>query len=143
MGGTLAANLLKVGTVFRFRATGLLTNTTAASSSVLTIRIASASLGTPIVASWTVALGITARTNCPFVVEGEFIVLSTGGSGSAWGIIAVLLNSTTALALPTTQITAAVTIDTTAIREVELACISGAATTTWQFITAYAEVVQP
>lgn len=142
VGATLAANTLAVGTVFRFRATGLLTNTTSASSSVLTIRISSG-LTTPIVASWTVALGTTARTNCPFVVDGEFVVLTTGATGTAWGIIAVLLNSTTALALPTTQITSAVTIDTTSSRVIELACISGASTTTWNFITASVEVVQP
>lgn len=143
VGATLAANRLAVGTVLRFRAMGLLTNTTAASSSVLTIRIASASLGTPIVASWTVALGTTARTNCPFVVDGEVTILSTGGSGTAWGIIAVLCNTTTALALPTSQITSAVTIATNAQMEVELACISGASTSTWNFISAYIEVVQP
>ncbi len=71
------------------------------------------------------------------------MVLSTGATGTAWGIIVVSCNTTTALALPTTQITSAVTIDTTSSRVIELACISGATTTTWNFITAYIEVVQP
>ncbi len=142
VGGTLAANRLQVGTVLRFRAMGLLTNSGAATS-VLTIRIAGTTLQTPIVASWSCALGSTARTNCPFVIDGEVTILSTGASGTAWGMLVVTCNTTTALALPTTQITAAVTIATNAQREVELACISGAAGATWNFTSAYIEVVQP
>jgi hypothetical protein len=143
VGFTVPANTLKVGTVIRIRATGLLTNTTSASSSVLRMTIAASSLGTPIVGSWTCALGTTARTSCPFVVIAELVVLSLGANGTAWGMIVVDCNTTTPLALPTTQITAPVTIDTTGARVVELNCISGASTTTWTFVTATMEIFQP
>jgi hypothetical protein len=109
----------------------------------LTLRINSGSLGATIEASWTVVLGTTARTNCPFVVDAQLVVISTGSSGTAWGLILVDLNSTTAFALPSTQVTAAVTVNTTQSNVVELTCISGATTTTWNFITATIELVQP
>lgn len=142
VGGSLAANLLLVGSVWRFRAMGLLTNTTSASTSVLRVRIGSASLNGAIVASWSVALGTTARTNCPFVLDGEFTVLSVGASGTALGQIVVSCNTATAIGAPTV-LTAAVTIDTTASRTLELTAISGASSTTWVFHTGTIEVVQP
>jgi hypothetical protein len=143
VGFTAAANTLAVGTTIRFRGMGLLTNTTSASTSVLTLRINSASLGSTIEASWSVALGTTARTNCPFIVEGELIVISTGAGGTAWGVIVVTVNTTTAIAVPTSMITGAVTCITTQSNVVELTCVSGAASTTWNFISATIEVVNP
>jgi hypothetical protein len=143
VGFTAPASTLKVGTAIRFQGVGLLTNTTATSTSVLTLRINSASLGATLEASWSVALGATARTNCPFIVEGNLVVISAGAGGTAWGVIVVTCNTATALGVPTTMVTAAVTCITTQSNVVELACISGAATTTWQFISATIEVVQP
>lgn len=143
VGFSAPANTLKVGTVIQFTALGLLTNTTAASSSVLTLRINSASLGATIEASWTLALGTTARTNCPFIVEGMLTVISTGALGTAWGVLTVNCNTATALGLPTTMVTAAVTCITTQVNIVELTCISGATTSTWNFIAATCEVIQP
>ncbi len=143
VGFTAASGSLAVGTVIRFRGIGLLTNTTSASTSVLTLRINSASLGATIEASWSCVLGITARTNCPFVVEGEIVVISTGGSGTAWGCLVVSCNTATALALPTTMVTSAVTCITNQSNVVELTCVSGAASTTWNFISATVEIVNP
>ncbi len=88
-------------------------------------------------------LGTTARTNCPFTVEGMITIISTGAGGTAWGVVQVNCNTTTVLALPTTMVTAAVTCITNQSNVVELCCISGASTTTWNFIAATAEVVQP
>ncbi len=143
VGFTAPANTLKVGTVIRFTALGLLTNTTAASTSVLTLRINAASLGATLEASWSCALGTTARTNCPFVIDGYITVISVGATGTAWGVLVVTCNTATALALPTTMVTAAVTCNTTQSNVVELTCISGASTTTWLFIAATIEAVQP
>jgi hypothetical protein len=141
VGFTAASAALAVGTTIRFRGIGLLTNTTSASTSVITLRINSASLGATIEASWTCALGTTARTNCPFTVEGEIIVISTGAGGTAWGCLLVNCNTTTALAVPTTMVTAAVTCITTQSNVVEMTCISGASTTTWNFISATVDQV--
>jgi hypothetical protein len=143
VGFTAASGTLAVGTAVRFRAMGLLTNTTGASTSVLTLRINAGSLGSTIEASWSCVLGTTARTNCPFIVEGELVIISTGAGGTAWGCLTVTCNTATALALPTSMVTSAVTCITTQSNVVELTCISGASTTTWNFISAYAEVVQP
>jgi hypothetical protein len=143
VGATLAANRMAVGTLFRVRAMGLLTNTTGASTSILTLRITATSLSTPVVGSWSVVLGTTARTDCPFSLDGMITVISLGATGTAWGMLAVNVNTTTALVAPTTMITAAVTIDTTASRVVELACISGASTTAWNFTNASIEIVNP
>lgn len=143
VGFTAASNTLKAGTVIRFRAMGLVTNTTAASTSVLTLRINSASLGATIEASWSCAMGTTARTNCPFVVDGMITIISTGAGGTAWGVITIYANTATRLAITTTMVTAAVTCITTQSNVVELTCISGATTTTWNFISATVEIVQP
>lgn len=143
VGFTAASGTLAVGTVIRFRGVGLLTNTTSASTSVLTLRINSASLGATIEASWSCALGTTARTNCPFIVDGDIVIVSTGAGGTAWGVLVVNCNTATVLALPTTQVTAAVAVNTAQSNVVELACISGAASTTWNFVSATVEVVNP
>jgi hypothetical protein len=143
VGLTAASGTLAVGTVIRFTGLGLLTNTTSASTSVLTLRINAASLGSTLEASWSCVLGITARTNCPFLVSGEIIIISTGGAGTAWGVLVVTCNTATALALPTTMVTAAVTCITNQSNVVELACISGAASTTWNFISASVEIINP
>lgn len=143
VGYTAPANTLAVGTVIRFKTIGLLTNTTAASTSVLTLRINAASLGATLEASWSCALGTTARTNVPFQVEGEIVIVSVGAGGTAFGALIVNCNTATALAAPTTTVTAAVTCNTTQSNVVELTCISGAATTTWNFISATVEIVKP
>jgi hypothetical protein len=141
IGATFSGGTIRVGTVIRAVVSGLLTNTTAASTSVWTFNITGTTLTTPTVASWSCALGTTARTDCPFRVQVELVCLSAGESGTAWGVIAVTCNTDTALALPTTQKTAATTIDTTVDREVEFAVISGAASTVWNCVVAYLEVV--
>lgn len=143
VGFTAAANTLAVGTVIRFKGIGLQTNTTGASTSVLTCRANAGSLGSNIHGSWSVAMGTTARTNCPFVVEAEFVVVSTGSGGTARACVWVQVNTATALATPTTMVTGTVSLNTTISNVVELACISGASTTSWNFISATAEVVQP
>jgi hypothetical protein len=143
VGFTAAANSLAAGTVVRFKAIGLLTNTTAASTSVLTLRINSASLGATIEASWSCVLGTTARTNCPVVVDGDIVIVSAGAGGTAFGCLVVSCNTATALTLPTTMVTAAVACNTTQSNVVEMTCISGASTTTWNFISATAELVNP
>jgi hypothetical protein len=143
VGYTAAANSLAAGTVVRFKAIGLLTNTTAASTSVLTLRINSASLGATIEASWSCVLGTTARTNCPVVVDGDIVIVSAGAGGTAFGCLVVSCNTATALALPTTTVTAAVACNTTQSNVVEMTCVSGASTTTWNFISATAELVNP
>lgn len=146
VGYTAAANTLKAGTVIRFQAIGLQTNTTTASTSVHTLRINAASLGAVIEASWSCVMGTVARTNVPFYIDGEIVVLSAGvggaGAGQAFGCIMVS-NNGLAYAAPTTVVTAAVNVNTTISNVVESACISGAATTTWNFISATIEIVQP
>lgn len=143
VGFTAAANTLKVGTVIRFCGIGLVTNTTASSTSVLTLRINAASLGATLEASISFVMGITARTNCPFTVSGQIVVISTGAGGTAFGCLSVNCNTATPLGVATTMVTAAVTCITTQSNIVELTCISGATTTTWNFISATVEVVQP
>ena len=143
IGATLAANTLRVGSVIRIRAMGLLTNTTTASTSVITANITGTSLVAPVVASWSLVEGITARTNAPFVINCEIVILTLGATGTAWGQIVVAINDATPLGIVTTMIIAAVTIDTTLSRIIELNFISGATTTTWNFTTATIEFVQP
>jgi len=143
VGFTAGANTLAVGTVIRFRGVGLQTNTTAASTSVITMRANAGSLGSNIHGSWQVVMGTTARTNCPFVVEADFVVVSTGSGGTARACVAVFVNTATALAAPTTMVTGTVALNTTISNVLELACISGATTTSWNFISATAEVVNP
>lgn len=143
VGFTAPANTLAAGTVIRFRGTGILNNGTSASTSVLTLRINSASLGATIEASWTCVMGTTQRTNCPFVVEGEIVIISAGAGGTAWGCLAVLCNTATALALPSTVVTGAVACNTTQSNVAEMTCISGNSSTTWNFISATIEIVNP
>ncbi len=141
IGATFAADTFKVGTVIRAVVSGLLTNTTAPSTSVWTFNIAGTTLTTPTVASWSCVLGTVARTDCPFQVVCELVCLAVGATGTAWGVISVNCNTTTTLALPTSQKTSATTIDTTVSREVELCVVSGASSTVWTCVTAYLEVV--
>jgi hypothetical protein len=133
LGFTSLSNTLPAGTVIDFECMALLTNTTSASSSTLTLRINAASLGAVIEASWTVALGLTARTNCPTFVKGQ-IVVQAGGT-TAIGMIAVNCNTTTALATPSGVVTTAVALTPGQSNVVEMTCISGAASTTWNFLT--------
>lgn len=146
VGYTAAAGTLKVGTVIRFQAMGLQTNSTTASTSVITLRINATSLGTVIEASWSCAMGTAARTNCPFYIDGEIVVRSVGtggaGAGQAQGVLLVS-NNGLAYAAPTTTVTAAVNVNTTVSNVVEMTTISGAASTTWNYISATIEIVQP
>ncbi len=135
--GSAAQASLKVGTVIRFLASGVQTNTTAASTTVMRIRIGPTTLTGPIVASWTVALGTTARTNVPFFIIGQVTVLS---ATTAIGTLSISTDGL-AYAAPSTVVIAAVTIATNADQRVQLTTISGAATTTWNFFSAEAQVV--
>lgn len=84
-------------------------------------------------------MGTTARTNVPFYVFGQVTVLS---ATTAIGTLTVLDNSTTRYALPTTTITAAVTIATgPADQRAQLTVISGAASTTWNVFAAEIQAV--
>jgi hypothetical protein len=140
IGFTMPANTLAAGTLIEFTAIGLLTNTTA-STSILTLRINSATLGAALEASWSVALGGTARTNCPFTVHGFISIYTAGATGTALGCIVINVNTATALVAPTTAVTVPAVVNTTQSNIVELTCISGSTTTTWNFISAQAEVL--
>jgi thiazole synthase ThiGH ThiG subunit len=124
-------------------AQGLLTNTVAASTSVLTLRINATTLGVIIGASWSVALGDIARTDVPFIVNGLITILSTGAGGMAWGVLTVEINTAIALATPTTMVVVPAACDTTQSNVIELACVSGNAATTWNFIAAVIEKIGP
>jgi hypothetical protein len=140
IGFTAAANVsLKPGLVLRFQASGVQTNTTTTSTSVWRLRIGPVTLTGPVVGSWTVAMGATARTNVPFYVFGQITILSTT---TAIATITVLTNGL-AYAAPTTTVTAAVTIATNADQRVQLTAISGAASTTWNVFAAEIQAVIP
>lgn len=138
VGFTAQANNLKAGTVIRFQASGIQSNTTATSTSVHRIRIGPVTLTGPVVGSWSVAMGATARTNVPFYIIGQITILS------ATTAIATLSVRTDGLAYaaPTTTIIAPVTIATNADQRVQLTTISGAATTTWNYFAAEVQVVK-
>lgn len=142
IGVTMPTGSLAVGTVIEFEAAGVQTNTTAASTSVWRIRVGPTTLTGAICGSWSVVMGTTARTNVPFTVSGKLTILS---STTAIASITIMANNTNVLVnqyvQPTTTITAAVTIATNAPQEVELTCISGASTTTWNVLNAYQELV--
>lgn len=142
IGRTIYANGLRVGTVVRFAIMGLLTNTTTASSTVIRLRIGPTTLTGAIIQSFTIALGTTARTNQPFVIDAMLTILSVGAAGTAQGVITLQVNTATALAAPSTTILVAVVINTTVANEVEATIISGAATTTWNCTTRMLAVTQ-
>ncbi len=127
----IAANVPKVGDVIKFTAWGLLSNTTAASTSVLRLRFGATTLIGAITASSTLTLGIVPRTNVPVLIEGNFTVLAIGATGTAIGQVQIAVNTATAIGNATAPVTAAVAINTTVANLAELTIISGAATTTW------------
>lgn len=127
----LPAGSLRVGSVLEFQVYGLLTNTTAASTSVLRLRLGATSLAGAIVASSTLTLGIVARTNIPFVINAAFTVRAIGPTGNAIGQLVVSANTATALGNATGPVTAVVAVNTAVATLAELTMVSGAATTTW------------
>jgi hypothetical protein len=144
VGLLMPANSLKAGSLFRFEATGIQNNTTTISTSVHKIHMgtaatALASRGT--YASWSVAMGATARTNVPFVLFGDLVIITIGAGGTAWGTITILAHTATAYTPVTTTIVAAVAINTTVENQLSLSTISGAASTTWNYITRVLEVL--
>lgn len=144
VGLLIPANSLQVGTSIRFVCQGLQTNTTTASQSIHRIRIgavATALTARGIYASWSVAMGTTARSNVPFLLTGTLTILTIGSGGTAWGVITVVDNASPVYAAPTSQITAAVALNTTTENQLSLTTISGVASTTWNFITRELQVV--
>lgn len=138
IGVTMPTGSLVTGTCIEFECSGVQTNTTTTSTSVWKIRVGPTTLTGAICGSWTSAMGGTARTNDSFTVMGKLTILS---STTAIASITVIDNSTTRYARNSSAITAAVTIATNAPQEVELTCISGAASTTWNCLNAYQELV--
>lgn len=139
LGFTVGANILKPGIVLRFQLSGIQSNTTTASTSIHRIRIGPTSLTGPIVASWSVAMGVTARTNVPFLIVGQVTILS---ATTAIATITVM-NNGLAYAAPTTTVIAPVTIATNADQRVQFTTISGAASTTWNYFAAEIQAVIP
>lgn len=132
LGATIAANKLKAGDQIVFTIMGVETNTTDASTSVWRVRIGGVTLTGAIVASNSYTMGMSARTNTPFIARAIVTILTVGATGTALGQVMATLDNSSALIPPSGGgLTAAVTIDTTAEREVEITVISGAATTTW------------
>jgi hypothetical protein len=135
----VAASDLVVGSVIRFAVWGLLTNTTAASTLVLRLRVGPATLTGAIVATSSFVLGVVARTNVPFYLTGAFTVLSVGAAGTAIGQLMLDANTATPLSAGTPVVTAPVAINTTVASLAELTVLSGAATTTFVVHAATAE----
>ncbi len=138
-GFVASVGVLSVGTVIRFIASGIQSNATQASTSIHRLRIGPTTLTGPIVASWSCVMGATARTNVPFYILGQILILS---STTAIGTLTVLDNSTTRYALPTTTVTAPVTIATNADQRVQLTTISGHNNTSWNYFVATSEIVK-
>jgi hypothetical protein len=126
----VAANTLHAGTSFRVYAGGLLSNTTAASTSIIRVRIGPTTLTGAIVASWSVVMGTVARTNNPFFLEAVFTLPAIG---TAIGQILITGTFSTALAAATTAVVAPVVINAAVDNFIEVTVTSGAATTSWNF----------
>ncbi len=141
IGVTIPASSVAIGTTFRISAQGLATNSTAGSTSTWRIRYHTASLGATILQSQAIVNTTTARTNVAAEIEALVTIYSIGGSGSAFGMLNVIGGSNGAT-LPTVGVTAAVTVDTTVSHVLELTFISGAASTTYQNISACIEINQ-
>ena len=144
VGLLIPANTLKVGMNCRIQGNGLQTNTTAASTSIHRIRMgppATALTARGIYASWSVAMGTTARTNVPFGLLANLAIITIGAGGTAWGVLSVFVNSTTAYALPTHK-SLRVAINTTVDNQLSLSTISGAATTSWNYISRTLELMK-
>ncbi len=141
IGVTIPANSVAVGTTFRISAQGLATNTSSATTSTWRIRMHTSSLGATILQSQAIVNTTTGRTNVAAEIEALITVYSIGGSGSALAMLNVIGGSNGAT-LPTVGVTAAVTVDTTVNRVLELTFISGGATTTYQNISACIEINQ-
>jgi hypothetical protein len=144
IGLLMPANSLKAGSLFRFEGTGVQNNTTTISTTVHRIHmgpVATALASRGIYASWSLAMGATARTNIPFIIFGDLVIITIGAGGTAWGTITVLGNTATAYTPITTTIVAAVAINTTVENQLSLSTISGAASTTWNYITRELEVL--
>lgn len=132
---TLPANSLKVGDTFRIKAMGLVTNTTVASSSIVRVRAGTTTLTGNVAAGCTAALGTTARTTIPFTIEGMVTVLSVGAAGTILGTCWPSMGNVVQPVI-SAPVTAAVTLDTTAAKLLELTVISGASTTAWNVLSA-------
>lgn len=138
IGVTMPTGSLVTGTVIEFEAMGIMTATATSTQSVWRIRVGPTTLTGAICGSWSSTIVTTVRTNVPFVVMGKLTILS---STTAIASISVRTDHATPFPTPTTTITAAVTIATNANQEVELTCISGGASTTWNALNAYMELV--
>lgn len=143
IGVTMPTSSLVTGTVIEFEAAGVFTNTTTASTSVWRIRVGPTTLTGAVCGSWSLVMGTTARTNVPFNLMGKLVVLSSTTAIATIVVSANTANTAVANLLnqPTTTVTAPVTIATNANQEVELTVISGAASTTWNALVAYQELV--
>lgn len=119
---TIPANTLQVGTTIRLTAECYATQTAVASNMTLRARIGAVAGGTgnalAAQSGWSLAL---ARTNIPFTVVANLTCRSTGGSGTMIGGINFYGEYTTgATNASAAAVTAAITVDTTADRDVLL-----------------------
>lgn len=126
----VAANTLHAGTSFRVYGGGLLSNTTAASTSIIRVRIGPTTLTGALVASWSVVMGTVARTNNPFFLEAVFTLPAIG---TAIGQILVTGTFSTALAAATTAVVTPIAINAAVDNFVEVTVTAGATTTNWNF----------
>lgn len=141
VGATAPANSMRVGTTFRFTASGLWNNTAAGTVSTIRFRIGTTTLTGNIPAGITVNCGATARANIPFTVDGMVSIVTAGAGGTALGFMSIGLPNAIAPIVAAVT-TAAVAVDTTAAKEVELTYISGLAGNTVNFQNATIQVVQ-
>lgn len=139
VGFTVPANTLRVGSVFRLKAMGLLTNTTTATTGIIRVRFGTTTLTGNVAAGISVAFGITARTSIPMVIEAMITVLTIGAGGTVLGAAFPSIGNATAPVL-SAPVTVAVALDTTAAKIVELTFISGGASTS--FLVTSATITQ-
>lgn len=129
------ANWLRVGSVFRIKVMGLWTNTTTGTTSIVRVRFGTTTLTGNIAAGISIPIVTTARTDMPFSFDAMVTVLSIGAGGTVFGaVLPTLVNLTQpVLASP---VTAAVVLDTTADKLIEMTFISGGASTSIKVLAA-------
>lgn len=130
---TVPKNSQRIGTTYLVTGGGLYTNTTTAVTATVRIRFGTTTLTGNIPAGITCAGGTIARTSMPFSILGLITVQTIGAGGTVDGWITMTLgNATQVLAgipLFAAVTLAAVALDTTADKLLELTCQSAGATT--------------
>lgn len=127
IGMTVPKWFLYAGRQLRFKATGLITNTSTASTWTFRIRIGTVTLTGVVPASVALISGTIARTNVPFNIEAIVTIVSAGAAGTALGSVdTTLMPANTAVVagnLPSKSaagVTAAVAVNTLVANEIEL-----------------------